>query len=47
MNMATAEQAIGFDFVVVFCFRLIEACAKQEIGSQALRFVKDPFRKRL
>ncbi len=27
------RPAIGFDFVVVLCFRLIEACDHQEIGS--------------
>src|SRR6476660_8183019 len=27
------RPAIGFDFVVVLCSRLIEACDKQEIGS--------------
>ena len=27
------RPAIGFDFVVVLCYRLIEACDHQEIGS--------------
>lgn len=28
-----SRPAIGFDFVVVLCSRLIEACDNQEIGS--------------
>ena len=30
---ADGRTAIGFDFVFVICFRIIEACDKQEIGS--------------